>query len=233
ALRLSVSDMLADLSAGDRRTAMAVLMRGRMLRMTEGDEGPVVTGSAGIVIVKYGELEVVGTTEDARELVLAHAAEGDLLTCPPSGIVDGGARIRALADSHLCPIDQEQLADLAPYPTVLVGLLSQCVRRVEEAQAAALRLAHRRVDDRVVLGLRALATRSGRVTRDGVRLPPVRHRELARIASVTRPGATQAIARLVASGHVRRETDGSLLLLDGVVLAGCRWERGGDPRPGG
>lgn len=230
ARRLLVSDMLAGLSASDRRAAMAVLMRGRMIRMIAGEEGPVVTGSAGIVIVKYGELEVVGTTEDARDLVLAHAREGELLTCPPAGLVDGGARVRALGDSHLCPIDQEQLADLAPYPAVLVGLLAQCVQRAEEAQAAALRLAHRRVDDRVILGLRALATRSGRVTREGVRLPPVRHRELARVASVTRPGATQAIARLAAGGHIRRESDGSLLLVDGVVLTGCRWSRAADPR---
>jgi CRP-like cAMP-binding protein len=84
---------------------------------------------------------------------------------------------------------------------------------VEEAQAAALRLAHRRVEDRVLLALRALAAREGRVTTEGVRTAPVLHRELGRVASVTRPGATQALARLEADGRLRREEDGSILLL--------------------
>jgi CRP-like cAMP-binding protein len=223
ARRLAVTDVLAGLSLLERQAAMAVLMRGPMTRWAEGTSGPLHTGSAGLSIVKSGHVEVVATTEDGRDLVLAEAGDGEVLTCPPAGLAAGEVVMRALADSWVCPLDHGHLRDLAAHPSVLMGLLEQTVRRAEEAQAAALRLAHRRVEDRVLLALRALAARDGRVTGDGVRIAPVLHRDLARVASVTRPGATQALARLERDGRLRRDEDGSILLLgESVPPASCR-----------
>lgn len=223
ARRLAVTDVLAGLALMERQVAMSILMRGPMARWAEGTAGPLHTGSAGLSIVKSGLVEVVATTEDGRDLVLAEAGDGEVLTCPPVGLAEGEVVMRALADSWVCPLDHGHLRDLTPYPSVLMGLLEQTVQRVEEAQAAALRLAHRRVEDRVLLALRALAARDGRVTADGVRIAPVLHRDLARVASVTRPGATQALARLEREGRLRREEDGSILLLGASVPpASCR-----------
>ena len=131
--------------------------------------------------------------------------------------------MRALADTWICPLDNAHLRDLAAYPSVLTGLLEQCVLRVEEAQATALRLAHRRVEDRVLLALRALASRECRVTTEGVRIAPILHRDLARVAGVTRPGATQALAHLERDGWLRRDPDGSILLTGmSASAASCR-----------
>lgn len=221
-LRLGGSDVLAGLSVLDRQAAMSILMRGPMARWPEGSTGPLYTGSAGLSMLKSGQVEIVATTEDGRELVLAEAGDGEVLTCPPVGLGEGQVIMRALADSWICPLDHGHLRDLAAYPSVLTGLLEQCVLRVEEAQAAALRLAHRRVEDRVLLALRALAAREGRVTADGVRIAPILHRDLARVASVTRPGATQALARLEGEGRLRREPDGSILLMGVSAPASCR-----------
>jgi CRP-like cAMP-binding protein len=223
ARRLAVTDVFAGLAPMERQAAMSVLMRGPMSRWAEGTVGPLHTGSAGVSIVKSGLVEVVATTQDGRDLVLAEAGDGEVLTCPPVGLADGEVVMRALADSWVCPLDHGHLRDLAPYPSVLMGLIEQTVQRVEQAQAAALRLAHRRVEDRVLLALRALAERDGRVTAEGVRIGPVLHRDLARVANVTRPGATQALARLDAEGRLRREPDGSILLLGASAPpASCR-----------
>lgn len=227
--RLSETDVLAGLSPIQRQSAMAVLMGGRMDRLAAGEAGPLSTGTAGLLLVKTGLCEVVVTTEDHRALVLAEAGDGEVLTCAPSGLGEGDVVLRAVTDVVLCPIDHEHLRALAAHPTVLMGLLEQCTRRAEEAQGAALRMAHRRVEDRVLLALRSIAARQGRVTAEGVRLGGVRHQDIARRANVTRPGATQALAALERDGRLRREDDGSLLLLaaagdDGglLVTAACR-----------
>ncbi|MFN8108547.1 MAG: Crp/Fnr family transcriptional regulator [Thermoleophilia bacterium] len=197
--------------------------------MAAGQTGPLQTGSAGLLLVKSGECEVVITTEDHRALVLAEAGEGEVLTCAPSGLEGCEVALHAVTDVVLCPLDTEHLRDLGGYPTVLTGLLEQCARRAEEAQGAALRLAHRRVEDRVLLALRSLAARQGRVTAEGVRLGAVRHQEIARRANVTRPGATQALASLERDGRLRRDPEGGLVLLGSgagdpglLVTAACR-----------
>lgn len=227
--RLSETDVLAGLSPIQRQSAMAVLMGGRMDRMAAGETGPLRTGTAGLLLVKSGDCEVVVTTEDQRALVLAEAGDGEVLTCAPSGLDEGDVVLRAVTDVVLCPIDHEHLQALGAYPTVLTGLLEQCTRRAEEAQGAALRLAHRRVEDRVLLALRSIASRQGRVTAEGVRLGGVRHQDIARRANVTRPGATQALAALERDGRIRREDDGGLILLAGagdgggmLVTTACR-----------
>ncbi len=222
-LRLGGTDVLAGLTLLERQAAMSILMRGPMARWPEGSSGPLYTGSSGLSMIKTGHVEIVATTEDGRELVLAEAGDGEVLTCPPAGLGEGEVVMRALAETWICPLDHGHLRDLASYPSVLTGLLEQCVLRVEEAQASALRLAHRRVEDRVLLALRALAAREGRVTADGVRIAPILHRDLARVASVTRPGATQALARLEREGRLRREADGSILLTGvSAPAASCR-----------
>jgi CRP-like cAMP-binding protein len=220
--RLRATDLLAGLAPLERQAAMAILMRGPMERWEAGSSGPVHAGSTGLLVVKTGQVEVVATTEDGRPLVLAEASDGEILTCPPRGLASGEVVLHVQADAWLCPLDHEHLRDLGRYPVVLANLIEQCVRRTEEAQAAALRLAHRRVEDRVLLALRALAAREGRVTADGLRLGPVLHRELARLANVTRPGATQALARLERRGDLVRTEDGGVLLPAEGEGPGCR-----------
>ena len=65
--------------------------------------------------------------------MLAEAGDGEILTCPPAGLAGGEVVLRAVADSWICPLDHGHLRDLAAYPSVLAGLIEQCVLRVEEA----------------------------------------------------------------------------------------------------
>ena len=84
-LRLGGTDVLAGLPLLERQAAMSILMRGPMARWGVGSHGPLHTGSSGLSMIKSGRVEIVATTEDGRDLVLAEAGEGEVLTCPPRG----------------------------------------------------------------------------------------------------------------------------------------------------
>jgi CRP-like cAMP-binding protein len=212
---LAASDLLAGLDPLARRTALAVLMRGPVARLDAGRTGPLVVGTAGVTLVKSGRVRVMVTTGDGRPLVLAEASDGEMLTCAPVSLPDARVELEAITTAWLCPIDDAHLADLAGVPGVLANFVRQCALRAEEAQATAIRLAHRRVEDRVLLALRAIAERDGRATTSGPRIDPVSHREVARLANVTRPGATQALARLESDGYLVRDGSGWVVPNDG------------------
>jgi CRP-like cAMP-binding protein len=210
---LERSDLFAGLDPVSRRSAAGVLAAGASVRLAAGRSAPLVAGTAGFAIVAAGQVEVTTSAGEERQVCLAVARGGDVLVAPPPSAVPGhDVEVRALAESVVARVDHEQIRALAGAPQVLLALLAAVAARAEEAQAAAVRLAHRRVQDRVLLALRALAAREGRVTRDGVHLGGVRHRDLARLANVTRPGATRALAMLCSSGEVVRLPGGELLL---------------------
>lgn len=211
---LARSEILDGIDPMARRASVAILTAGPALRLPTGVSAPLEVGSAGFALVASGEIEVVAVPADDREVVLALARGGEIVTAPSSD--SGGPAphlvVRALRDAVIHRVEQEQLRALARAPQVLLNILQAVAARADEAQCAAVRLAHRRVEDRVLLALRALAAREGKVTREGVRLPSVRHRDLARLANVTRPGATQALSTLCASGDLVRMETGEFLL---------------------
>jgi CRP-like cAMP-binding protein len=210
---LARSELLDGIDPVARRASVAILTAGPALRLPAGGNAPLRIGSAGFAVVAAGEVEVVATPADDREVVIALARGGELVTAP----ADPGGQalsvgVRAVRDSVVCRVEQEQLRALARAPQVILNILAAVAARADEAQCAAIRLAHRRVEDRVLLALRALAAREGKVTREGVRLPSIRHRDLARLANVTRPGATQAISTLCAHGDLMRAEGGDFVL---------------------
>jgi CRP-like cAMP-binding protein len=174
--------------------------------------------------VVAGAVELRGTTSGGREVTLARARIGEALAGLPVDLIPGaGAVLEAAEDSWLCPLGVNHLTALAAYPHAFARLGLHLVGRLEEAQAATMRLAHARVEDRVLLALRALAAREGRVTAAGLHVGPIRHRQLALVAHTTRPRVTQALTRLHERGLLTRTGDGVLLSLG--VLPGARRRR--------
>lgn len=221
--RLGSSALLAGVGQLQRQAAMSVLLRGPIERWSADKCGQLRTGSAGILLVKAGRVQTVATTEGGRRVVLGEAEEGEVLVCAQAlHCLASPVMLLALEDSWLCPLDHEHLHDLAAYPAVLVNLVGQCVAQAEQIQAAALLLAHRRVEDRVLLALRILAERRGAATAAGMRLAPIPHRELARLANVTRPGATSALAQLEREGRLSRVPSGDLVVPEAAGCGSCR-----------
>jgi CRP-like cAMP-binding protein len=210
---LADSDLLAGLDPIGRRSALAVLRRAPEERWPAGRTAPVRAGTSGLVLVTRGRLEQVALA-DGREVVLAHARAGELITCFPRGT--GAPREdmlgHALEDSALAPLDHALLTELGAIPGALLNVISGCVARAERLQLAAAGLAHRRVESRVLYALHALAADDGTVTAAGVRVAWIRQHDLARVANVTRAGAGRALARLEGRGLIARE-DGAVVLL--------------------
>jgi CRP-like cAMP-binding protein len=174
--------------------------------------------------VVAGAVELRGAIEHGREVTLSRAGAGEVLACLPKDLVPGAhAVLEAEDESWLCPLDMGHLVALAAHPQVLARLTLRLVGRLEEAQAAIMRLAQPRVEDRVLLALRALAAREGRVTAAGLHLARIRHRDLALVAHVTRPRVTQALAALQRQGRLVRTGEGVLLPFG--VLPGARRRR--------
>lgn len=209
---LAASSLLAGVGLIERQTALAILLGGDIARWEGGRCGPLRAGSAGILLVARGRVQTVASTEGDRRVVIGESEAGEVVVSSDEFRTLGTPlRLLALRDSILCRLDREQLGRLSAYPAVLLNLVAQCISQAEQSQASALRLAHRRVEDRVLLALRDRASRYGLVTVAGVRVESVPHRELARTANVTRQGATMALAQLEREGLVCR-TGGDYLL---------------------
>jgi CRP-like cAMP-binding protein len=223
-VRLRRSPVLAGIEPRQRDAAAAILASGPLRRWAAGASGGLAAGSTGLVCVVAGRVELRGAVGRGRQVTLARAGTGDVLASLPGDLVpEARAVVDALEESWLCPLDAAHLDALAAHPQVIARLTLRLVGRLEEAQAAIMRVAQPRVEDRVLLALRALAAREGRVTTAGLHLARVRHRDLALVAHVTRPRVTQALAALQRQGRLVRTGEGVLLPLG--VLPGARRRR--------
>ena len=119
----------------------------------------------------------------------------------------------ALADTRLFVLRRElsEVLDVQPdlAKRLLDGVLHQLSRHVREK--AVLQLP--RVEDRVLVALRQLASRFGQQTEGGIRLDlALTHEMLGGLCAARRPTVTMAIIELEARGHIERR-DRSYVLL--------------------
>ena len=167
-----------------------------------------VAGSIGIV--SAGRCAVVVDAEGARSRTIALVQEGDALVMPTEEWQGApGARVVAATDSEVLVVTgalDEVVAIDAAAGAWLVRAMAQAVADRELSAAIAL---EPRLERRLILKLRQLAERWGRVTPEGVRLDlRVTHQELADMVGAARESVTVAFGRLQDQGEIelRRRT---------------------------
>lgn len=167
-----------------------------------------VQGAMGVV--SSGRFAVVVDVEGARRRTIALLQEGDALVMPTEEWQGApGARVVAATDSEVLvitgTIDEVVRVDAAA-GAWLVRAMAQAVADRELSTAIAL---EPRLERRLVLKLRQLAERWGRVTPEGVRLDlRVTHQELADMVGAARESVTVAFGKLQEQGEIelRRRT---------------------------
>ncbi len=192
----------------------ADLPAGRVVRLTAGlerrglDAGElfdVADTDAACCLVAAGRLALEFTTLVDSTRMVGLLEEGDLLVRPVQTWASVGPRLgcRAIEPSALLLVDQERLEAWMGEPALaanVVRILSAQVADRELALAIAL---EPRIERRLLLKLRQLALRWGRVTPEGVRLDlRLTHQELANMVGAVRESVTLALGRLAEQGEV-------------------------------
>lgn len=182
-------------------TAVAVL---------SGDEAPEATMQGPVAFVAAGRLSIVVDAEAGRTRTIALLQEGDALVLPSGGWPGApGARMRAATDAEVLVLDRD-IGDVLCSDSALgawiVRAIAGAVADRELSVAIAL---EPRLERRLILKLRQLAERWGKVTPEGVRLDlRVTHQELGDMIGAARESITVALGRLQDQGEliVRRRT---------------------------
>ena len=200
---------MTGLGPGDLEFAQLASMS-EAVEVLAGAELPEADLSGAIGIVSVGRLAVVVDAESGRSRTIALLQEGDALALPEGGWPGApGARVRAATDAEVLvlarPLDEVLGAD-ATLGAWLLRALAAAVADRELSVAIAL---EPRLERRLILKLRQLADRWGKVTPEGVRLDlRVTHQELADMIGGARESVTVALGRLQDQGEVlvRRRT---------------------------
>lgn len=175
-----------------------------------GDEAPEATMQGPVAFVAAGRASIVVDAEAGRTRTMALLQEGDALVLPAGGWPGApGARVRAATDAELLVLTRD-IGDVLCSDSALgawiVRAIAAAVADRELSVAIAL---EPRLERRLILKLRQLADRWGKVTPEGVRLDlRVTHQELGDMIGAARESITVALGRLQDQGEiiVRRRT---------------------------
>jgi CRP/FNR family transcriptional regulator len=185
------------------------------ISMATGDELDVADTSAACCVVTSGRLALFFEAEETRPRTVSLVEEGDVLVRPTAtwAIVGPRPRCRAIEPSTVLLVPRERLDEWmrnCALATNLVRILSSQVGDRELAVAIAL---EPRVERRVLLKIRQLADRWGRVTPRGVRLDlRLTHQELADMVGAVRESVTIGL-RSLAKQRVLSVRDRTILIL--------------------
>jgi hypothetical protein len=131
----------------------------------------------------------------------------------PVGGVTGESAWTVLEPVRLAVLDDRFAAVAGRWPELMNELLGRTIRRSRHLNALRVLSGIPRLDARLILLMRLLAERWGRVSLDGVTLNlPLTHETIARLAGAQRPSVTTALGRLCAAGHLHRDDDGEWIL---------------------
>jgi CRP/FNR family transcriptional regulator, cyclic AMP receptor protein len=190
-----------------------------VIRWIYGQPPPADVARPGyLYLVRDGRLALLDTTRSGHPIMLALIEEGAVY----SALGDGRPpRVDALCDAAISPLSERLLERLIDrYPRVGVNLAAALSDRMSMLRDIAVVLGEVRIEDRLRARLAQIATRLGRVTPEGVRIPlELTHAQWALLVGASRESVTIAFGRLRAQGavHVEGRT---------VTLS---WEGLGDP----
>jgi hypothetical protein len=214
----------------DRGIAESLLLEeGTWMPPTEHELGP---GSIGLLVldglltrtVRFDGLE-------SPELIGA----GDLLRpwedSEPAGSLEFETEWRVLDRATVALLDERFANRVCRVPGITPRLLSRAIER-SRWLSFQLAIAHvRRAEARIVMLLWHLADRWGRVTPRGVVVPlRLTHATIARLVCMRRPTVSATLARLVRTGELERNDDGTWTLTGAPPDLSCITSRGGAGR---
>ncbi len=116
----------------------------------------------------------------------------------------GASEWHALERLQLAQLDGRLIATSVRWPELVDELLARTIRRSRHLAMLRCVCGIRRLDVRLLVLLRVLAGRWGRVSLEGIHVGmPLTHETIARLAGAQRPSVSTALARLRDRGLVR------------------------------
>ena len=196
-------DLFAGLADRDLAAAVDALPAAAL---AAGEEF-VIAPDGGVVccIVAEGRLALTVLAEERRERTIGMLEEGDVLVRPLEGLAPAGPHVRCFAaeDARVQLVGRDRLDAWMRMPRLAGNLVRVMAQQIAERELAVAIALEQRVERRLLLKLRQLAGRWGRVTPDGLRLDlKLTHQELANMVGAARESVTIALGRLSEAGDI-------------------------------
>jgi len=195
-------DLFADLS----ERALAAAVGGlEGVRLDAGDELDVGASGAVCGLVGVGRLALAVVAPEARERTIGLLERGDLLVRPIDPWAASGPQVRCFAidASFVHLVDRPRMEQWMRDPALAANLVRVLSAQIADRELAVAIALEPRVERRLLLKLRQLAERWGRVTPDGIRLDlRLTHQELANMVGAVRESVTIALGRLAENGEI-------------------------------
>jgi CRP-like cAMP-binding protein len=195
-------ELFAGLDAGAVGGAVTGL---RAVEVPAGEEFHVGPTGAICCIVEDGRLALFFVAAEGRERTIGILEEGDLLVRPTESWASVGPQVRcfAIEDSRVHLVDRSRMDAWMCEPVLAANLVRLLAAQVADRELAVAIALEPRVERRLLLKLRQLAERWGRVTPDGIRLDlRLTHQELANMIGAVRESVTIALGRLASAGEI-------------------------------
>jgi CRP/FNR family transcriptional regulator, cyclic AMP receptor protein len=175
------------------------------MTLAPGDDFDIATTSASCCLVTAGRLALRFTVAEDRSRIVGFLEEGDVLVRPIEAwaVVGPRLRCRAIEESSVLLVERERLESWLSDPTLAANVVRILSAQMAERELALAISLEPSVERRLLLKLRQLALRWGRVTPDGVRLDlRLTHQELASMVGAVRESVTLALGRLTEQGEI-------------------------------
>lgn len=195
-------DLFAGLDEGQLARAVDGL---ETITLAPGAEFSIIDSGAVCCVVGGGRLALGVIADEDRERTIGMLEEGDLLVRPLDGWAAAGPRVRcfAIEESFVHLVDMDRMEAWMGQPALAANLVRVLSSQIAERELAVAIALEPRVERRLLLKLRQLAERWGRVTPDGIRLDlRLTHQELANMVGAVRESVTLALGRLAEAGEI-------------------------------
>ena len=170
-----------------------------------GDEFDIAASGAVCGVVGSGRLALAFIAVADRERTIGMLEEGDVIVRPTDGwsAVDPRVRCFAIEDALMHLVDRGRLDAWMHDPALAANVVRVLSAQIADRELAVAIALEPRVERRLLLKLRQLAERWGRVTPDGIRLDlRLTHQELANMVGAVRESVTIALGRLASAGEI-------------------------------
>jgi CRP/FNR family cyclic AMP-dependent transcriptional regulator len=195
-----------DLFAGLDGDALAHAADGlETVTVQPGEVFSIVESGAVCCVIGSGRLALGVVAEEQRERTIGMLEQGDLLVRPLDSWAAAGPNVScyAIEASLIHLVDRARMEAWMRDPALAANLVRVLSAQIAERELAVAIALEPRVERRLLLKLRQLAERWGRVTPDGIRLDlRLTHQELANMVGAVRESVTLALGRLAEAGEI-------------------------------
>ncbi len=206
--RTARSDLLnlEILSGLDTATVRRMLGGLPAARLAQGDELDILAADVACCLVRSGRLALdFDAAEDTHRRTVTLAEEGEVLVPPSVRWAASGPRLRcrALEESVVILVPAARFEDWLAEPLFAANLVRVLAAQIADRELAVAIALEPRVERRLLLKLRQLGERFGRVTPQGVRLDlHLTHQQLADMVGAVRESVTIALGKLAQGGEL-------------------------------